>query len=869
MDVSKLEMNSMRFIRLPAITLFVLQLVSSIVHSQSLQDANLTLTVVNYRDELLANVSVKLSKKNLKIEPVISSTQTSFRNLETGEFLLEVEAVGYEPFSKKIRIIDGKNTLTVQLDLLKIIENVEVKRDKESSLIDNAFSGFFTREQIDALPENGKDIERELRRRYGPDVIIRVDGFSDKVPDKSKIASIKATQSSYDAENHELGFTYVDITTKVGQESFGGSIGFDFNTQSLNARPTLGRFKLPDTNRAISFNLFGPIKQNRTAFDLFVTRSDTIKKTSLIAVLQNNEIPEYVSSITSGTSIDSDVYHNLAENHNLKVRFTFYNARAANLGIGGLDLPERAFSNTLVNQRLTISESGYFQNKYFNEVRFFYQDNQTEINPSSDLPTIQVIDAFNSGGANNKSFRKGRTFWVSDNFLFGYKSHAIKLGGVFEVQSANEVSSVNQNGTFIFSSIRDFENNQPSLFRQTPSPRSSSVSTRRIGVFVQDDFKVNPNLGLSLGFRYETQNGLSDFSNLSPRLGFTWVPKLLKETVVRGGVGVFYQWLELPIISYVSNRSVLQPNEITIINPTYPLITSNVILNRALPSYWLLGNNLQNPSIFHTSLGFNSSLTKNADLRINYVFQRGAKLFRTVDTNSPVDGIRPIADFSGIYQVESTGSYARNSLDISFGGVLKRGVTYSVNYTLQKKISDSEGIYSFPSNNRDLDADEGPSNDDQRHRLSGNINWKIRRGVLLTAIYKIDSPLPYTITTGFDDNGDTIFNDRPNGALRNGERGAWRRQLDLGLSYTFSFYKFEKTRKGKTKIIYSGSEIARDNETIDRNKRFQTKFYVSAFNIFNSSNYINYVGVQTSPLFRQPITAAPSRRVEVGVRLGF
>lgn len=55
-----------------------------------------------------------------------------------------------------------------------------------------------------------------------------------------------------------------------------------------------------------------------------------------------------------------------------------------------------------------------------------------------------------------------------------------------------------------------------------------------------------------------------------------------------------------------------------------------------------------------------------------------------------------------------------------------------------------------------------------------------------SVIYTADSPLPYTLTTGRDDNLDTVFNDRPGGIPRNSLRGTWNQQIDVGGSCFFS-----------------------------------------------------------------------------------
>jgi hypothetical protein len=135
------------------------------------------------------------------------------------------------------------------------------------------------------------------------------------------------------------------------------------------------------------------------------------------------------------------------------------------------------------------------------------------------------------------------------------------------------------------------------------------------------------------------------------------------------------------------------------------------------------------------------------------------------------------------------------------------------------------------------------------------------------------SALPYNITTGRDDNGDGVFNDRPQGVGRNSERGS--SQFDLGgrVSYSIGFGPPRTAAGGGPStmvVVRGGSEglsTAFSGGAEDR--RFRLEFYVSAQNLLNVTNYMGYSGVMTSPLFGRPVAAGAPRRMQAGVRFGF
>lgn len=164
-----------------------------------------------------------------------------------------------------------------------------------------------------------------------------------------------------------------------------------------------------------------------------------------------------------------------------------------------------------------------------------------------------------------------------------------------------------------------------------------------------------------------------------------------------------------------------------------------------------------------------------------------------------------------------------------------------VNYQLAKRTDNFDNALSLPTDSYNLDLDEGLSDLDQRHKLNLSFNfdvWKIK----VSPAFKLESGLPYTITTGRDNNGNTVFNDRPFGFERNSERGKWLKQADLRLQW-------------KLPMKYLG--FGQDNKrSINLNANIR--------NLFNTANLTNYVGVQTSPFFRQPTLARDARSIDLG-----
>ena len=78
-----------------------------------------------------------------------------------------------------------------------------------------------------------------------------------------------------------------------------------------------------------------------------------------------------------------------------------------------------------------------------------------------------------------------------------------------------------------------------------------SVSDLESAVYAQDHWILNSHVAVDTGMRWETQS-LTHTNRLAPRSGFTWTPRTNNATVIRGGIGVFYDTLPLNTYAFSS-----------------------------------------------------------------------------------------------------------------------------------------------------------------------------------------------------------------------------------------------------------------------------------------------------------------------------
>lgn len=841
------------------------------VQAVAFQSSSLRLVLLDPNGDFVTNSQIRIKQDDDIIFETTNTEKTAILipNLEQREYLVEINAPGFKPAQERISIVSGENKISITLELAEIEVEVEKTQSLRDEKLINPLGGFLTQEQIEALPETPLEIEAELRNRYGNQLKIRVDGVEAAIPDKSRIASIKVVMSSYDAQNHELGFVYIDIRTKMREQSWSGKALFVFNDDLLNARNAFAPKRLPSQDRQFNISLVGPLQAKKGILMFTFSRNDDSNEKPIIATFPNGEIPNSITSTGKQTGFSGIAARTLKNEHILRAIYYFLDSQNQNLGVGGFDTPERAYSQNETKQQLRITEAGYIANRFFNEFSFQYDQRGIDRVPETETSTIIVSDAFNIGGAGNASQESNKKIRVADNLLFGIGKNAVKIGSDLKLEKFNQQSRINENGTFLFSTEEDFSNKNPSLYTQSDGTRVVDFWQTQFSAFIQNDLIVKPGLSVGMGLRYEWQNQLEDFNNFSPRLSFTWSPLKSGKATFRGGVGVFYNWLDPSISASIFSQDSTQPSEIIVTNPDFdnPLASAN---GTVLPkSYRKFADDLKNPYVIHSSFSANFSLPKGVGLSANYVYQKGLHQFRSRNLNAPILGVRPNQDLGNIIQLESSGFFVRNSLEILFNARIFSKVYFNTRYTIAKKLSESDDIFGLPVDNYNLRADRGYSSEDRRHSIYSDVIFSIRKGMTLNFRHATLSPLPYSILTGFDDNQDTIFNDRPLGVSRNSLRGTWQTYIDAGFAWIYSFGRLKGERKGMQAMGQNPSDITTGNRRIAKKKRFALRLFVFATNIFNQNNATSFSGVQTSPFFRKPIAVRDSRKINLGIAFNF
>jgi hypothetical protein len=304
-----------------------------------------------------------------------------------------------------------------------------------------------------------------------------------------------------------------------------------------------------------------------------------------------------------------------------------------------------------------------------------------------------------------------------------------------------------------------------SLFSINAGIPLTHVPTADVGLFLNDDWKVRPNITLSYGLRYEAQNRINHVNDWSPRLGLAWgLGKTNPKTVLRAGGGKFFNRIgEQTILNSIRYDGLTQQSY-QLLNPDFfPNIPSlNVLASSQQPqNIQLLSRTLQAPQIYGINIGVDQQVNKYVRFSANYFNIRGVHMIRQRDVNARIPGtdIFPYGDSTVRMQTESSARMVQQQLAIQPTLSYKK-VTVAAFYGLFWAKADFEGLAANPY---DLHAEWARAFGDVRQRLNlGPLAVPLPFKLSANVLYLYAGPAAYNITTGLPDpSGDGAAVQRP------------------------------------------------------------------------------------------------------------
>jgi hypothetical protein len=668
-----------------------------------------------------------------------------------------------------------------------------------------------------------------------------------------QIAQIRLNNNSFTTENFGggggpgFGGGRMEVIQRGGIGDYHGNFSFDFRDESLTARNAFADNKPPFQQRNINANVSGPFVRDRLTTSLTFNQNERENADTVIATTPDGDLSFGIVRPEVQRTYSGNGQLQLAARHALLFNARYFDRSSENNGVGRFTLPERASTAEGHETSLAMREIWTVSPRVIHEVGLSHFGSHNANVAVTRGVKIDVLDAFNSGGADRQNWRRNRNVTLWNLFWYEGERLTFKTGTEWNVRSASSFSQDGFLGRFEFSSLDDFVAGRPLTYSVTRGDPLLDGRQVEGAAFVQNDWRFNRRLTLFAGVRYKRQTNISDADNVDPRVGFAYSPG--SATIVRGGAGLFHGELGLGLVQDVWRLDGTRQYEIVVSDPAYPDPLAGGTTEVVYPSSRrVFAPHLRIPYETRASLSIERTLPWNVSVTASYDFERGTDRFRTRNLNAPLpDGAgRPNPNEGNVLQLESAGRSRSRQLRVG-GRQRLRFLTYNASYTLSSDLDDGEGPFWQPMNNYDPGADWGRAGFNQRHRYSFTVNAQAPFGTMFTVDSFGHSGNPYNITTGLDDNGDQATSDRPPGVPRNSANGPRFFNVNMTLSKTFQ-------------LLHSGGGPG---------DGAQMSVYANVNNAFNIVNLRNPSGVLTSEYFGIPTSASQARDVEIGMRYQF
>jgi len=771
-----------------------------------------------------------------------------FKALSPGVYTLKAVAKGFNLFTQENVQVAANQVQQVSVSLTIHIEEEKVQVTDETTKVDvdpsnNAGTVTMKGKDLDALSDDPDELASELQALAGPSAgpnggQIYIDGFTGgQLPPKASIREIRINQNPFSSEYDKLGYGRVEILTKPGTDQLHGQFWVMGNTTALNSKNPFIVGQPPDyystqyeghLGGALGKRLsFFTSAERRNLNELSVVDAPYVDPTTLQVTTFNGAFP----NPRTRTEVSQRLDYQVTPNNTLITRYQYWGNNESGDGVGanGFTLPALGYNALNTEHTFQMTDTQLLGPRTINETRFQYIHQERDQNPLNTTPTISIQGAFSTGGnSGGVSLDTQNRYELQNITYFNVGKHAFKYGGRLRATTDDYSSNAGFNGTYVFGprpqpnctptptndcQITGLQAYVLTLQDQAANPQvpfstngggatSYSLNSNAAGIastgvtwfdgalFLQDDWRLRPNVTLSMGLRYETQNNLGDHADFAPRVGIAWAldgsGKKSPKTVLRGGYGIFYDRFtsDLALQQQLQNGVIQQ--QFLISNPQFfnPNQTTQIQQSGTQPVIVYIPNaNLRTPYIMQAGATIERQLGKFANLSVTYLNSRGVHQFYS-NATPPSATAPPGTTPQIMYQYQSGGIFKQNQIIVNnrvqVGARLSLWGYYTLNYA-NGNTSGAGYVPSIPCGAPSLptgtpcgiDEDYGRASFDVRHRafVGGSISmpWGLRASPFLVA----QSGSPFNITTGQDLYGINAYNTRPTvGTCDNSNSGA-------------------------------------------------------------------------------------------------
>ncbi|HEV2667741.1 MAG TPA: TonB-dependent receptor, partial [Blastocatellia bacterium] len=522
----------------------------------------------------------------------------------------------------------------------------------------------------------------------------------------------------------------------------------------------------------------------------------------------------------SQTQFSARLDHSLSERSVGYLRFNLTDSDFENQAAGALTTVTRGRRFTGFNGGVVASHNYQFGATAYNELKLQYSYTRGGFFPNDPFGPEINIQGYGNFGRDIflPSETIERHYDVYDNVSKVFGDHTLKFGGSIFFDRVTSTSETYLGGRFNFgaaiplgniialnpalgpavltqltqfltanqpnllpalaapiNSLQSFNLNLPIVYQQGFGDAAANSWTNRYGLYVQDAWKLRPNITLNYGLRYSVHDEpffvptyKRDFQ---PRAGFSWDPWGDGKTVIRGGAGVFTGFLNNAVANVTTELSGTgDPSNINIAlttaNPNIVGLPTSIAVYQTLLARGVLGQraitladvaplninprpgapnevrfrlgpDYRNPTTYQASFGVQRDLGAGVSLDLSYLFTRGLHIARNRDINQvsqtgPVNQLNPFGgptfsrarDFVNPLRFQDN-IYDTTANSLYHGFTAQAQKRFARNFSLNAHYPFSKAIDEVTDYNSDFSAqnplnlrlDRALSAFDQRHRF--------------------------------------------------------------------------------------------------------------------------------------------------------